>query len=157
MQAFCEWLEATGFSHALQSTSWLIPVIQTIHLLSIAAVVAAMGMLGLRLLGVGWRQLSVKEVGRRYLPWMWRALPVLALTGALMIIAEPARSLPNAAFQLKMLMLLSVVGLSLALQRSVAQPGATALVQGGLAKAAGLTILILWLAIVVAGRWIAYL
>ena len=38
----------------------------------------------------------------RFLPLVWWSLPVLLATGAIMIIGEPARSLKNPAFQLKM-------------------------------------------------------
>lgn len=156
MQQFCDWLAGTALSQVLQATAWIIPMIQTLHILCIAAVVGAMGMLGLRMLGIGWRDQTIQQVGRRFLPWMWRALPVLAATGLLMIIAEPLRSLPNTAFQLKMLLLLAVIVLSLIMDRAVTRGGAI-VAESALARMAGLFILIAWTGIVVAGRWIAYL
>lgn len=162
IQQICNWLEATALSHALQNISWAVPVIQTIHILGIATVVSSMGMLGLRLLGMAGRQQTIKAVGARFLPWMWRALVVMAISGVLLIIAEPKRALPNTAFQTKMIMLVGVLAVSLFIQHSIVktdsrwergEPLHTSVV----AKAAGLTILIAWVGIVVAGRWIAYL
>lgn len=161
IEQLCAWLAATSLSLTLQSVSWAIPVIQTIHLLAIAAVLSSMGALGLRLLNLGPRRQTVHAVGTRLLPWMWRALIVLAITGALLIVAEPKRSLPNAAFQIKMLLLLGVMALSFYLQRAIAlsdaaSPRSPALPPAA-AKVTGLIILIAWVSIVIAGRWIAYL
>lgn len=160
MEHLCAWLAATSLSLVLQSISWVIPLIQTLHLLAIAAVLSSMGVLGLRLLNLGPRLQTVAAVGQRFLPWMWRALIVLAITGALLIVAEPKRSLPNPAFQIKMLLLLGIMVLSLVLQRAIvhrdaASPRGLALPHAA-AKATGLIILIAWVSIVVAGRWIAY-
>lgn len=50
-------------------------------------------------------------------PVVWGAVLVLLATGAVMIAAEPARSLLNAAFQLKMTMLLAALALTAAAAR----------------------------------------
>ncbi|MES2258056.1 MAG: hypothetical protein V4724_06035 [Pseudomonadota bacterium] len=161
---FCDWLAEGALSHALQATSWAVPLIQTIHILGIAVVLSSMAMLGLRMTGLAYRSQAIAEVGARLLPWMWRALPVMVVTGALLIIAEPKRSLPNAAFQFKMLMLLAMVAVSLIIGRAIAIATAAAGRQGDAvlrdtaqAKLIGLTVLIAWTGIVVAGRWIAYI
>ena len=92
---------------------------------------------------------------------MWRALVVMAITGILLIIAEPKRSLPNTAFQIKMIMLIGVIGVSFFIWRAVVKTDADWARSGPLgttatAKSTGLIILIAWIGIVVAGRWIAY-
>jgi len=86
-------------------------------------------------------------------------LLVLLATGAIMIIAEPARSLKNPAFQLKMGLLivaLIVTALFQFFQRRDTAFGE----QGSAARAAATTIavlsMLLWSSIIFAGRWIAY-
>jgi hypothetical protein len=86
-------------------------------------------------------------------------LPVLLATGALLIIAEPARSLENPVFVLKMGLLLAAAGITLACQiplrrdesfweLSAARKRAAQLIAGASIP--------LWVAIICAGRWIAY-
>ena len=162
IQQICNWLEATALSHVLQNVSWAIPVIQTMHILGISVVVSSMGMLGLRMLGLAGRQQTIQQFGVRFLPWMWRALVVMAITGILMIVAEPKRALPNPAFQIKMIMLVGVIGVSFFIRRAVikADPGwarSEPLGTTAVAKTTGLIILIAWVGIVIAGRWIAYI
>ena len=49
---FCAWIETTPLSQAIQTHSWVVPTVQTIHILGIAAVMAAVLMIDLRLIGV---------------------------------------------------------------------------------------------------------
>ena len=49
---FCLWLEQTALSQANQSTAWIVPAVQTVHIVAIATVIGAVLMLNLRLLGL---------------------------------------------------------------------------------------------------------
>ena len=102
VSVFCAWLERTPFSHLLQTIEWIIPAVQTLHLLAIAALMGATLVLNLRLLGVLGADVPVERISRRFIPVVKAALCLLLLTGVVMIAAEPARSLLNPAFQLKM-------------------------------------------------------
>jgi hypothetical protein len=159
LDAFCRWLEATPFSQTIATVAWMIPVLQTIHILAIAAVVASAFMLHLRLIGLTGGEESAEAISRRFLPVIWGALPVLLVTGAVLISAEPARSLENPSFGLKMLLLLGAIGMTLLYQRRLgAAPGywqATGPRRVAVKLIAVLS-LALWTGIVLAGRWIAY-
>src|SRR3954468_18730210 len=100
---FCSWLEQTPFSQTIQSTGWIVPAVQTVHILAIAAVMSSVLMLDLRLLGLAGGDQPIARVRQRFRPVIWWVLPLLLATGALMIVGEPARSLANPVFQLKML------------------------------------------------------
>ena len=154
----CDWLAATSLSQSLQSASWAVPLIQTVHILGIAVTLTSMAMLALRLLGLAGRQQSMQQVAARLLPWMWRTLAVMLASGTLLIIAEPARSLPNPMFQLKMALLASVLVLSYVIEHSRRAAVIRAAPGGEIAgaKVLGLLTLVAWSGIVVAGRWIAY-
>ncbi len=158
VSSFIEWVVTTPFSLFLQSELWVIPTVQTVHILCVAIVLTAAAMLDLRLLGLIARGQSVVSLTQRFLPAAWVALGLLAITGSLLIIAEPARSLRALPFQLKMLMLLSVLILTVIFQKSVAANASrwdTAPASPG-ARITAVISLGLWLAIIVAGRWIAY-
>ena len=154
-----EWLATTRLSMVIQEVTWIIPLVQTLHILSIAIVISSIFMIDLRLVGIGARSQPTAAVVNRFLPWVWYALIVLLFSGSLLIIGEPARSLENPAFRLKMLMLVTVIVLTVLLQRPLRRnPQFWEL--NSLRKAASMGIavasLALWTAVLFAGRWIAY-
>lgn len=152
---FCSWLEKTALSQILQNVTWAVPAVQTVHILSIGLVMSSVLMLDLRLLGWSCKDQSVTRIAARFLPVVWGTLPVLLLTGLLLILAEPARALENSAFQLKMLMLLTIVVLTLGMQRQIYTDRWDASSRAWRALFPLLSLL-LWVCIVFAGRWIAY-
>src|SRR5471030_1438368 len=120
IDALCWWLEHTALSQTIQSVNWIVPAVQTIHILTISVVAASSLKNDLRLIGVFSADRPLREVSARFLPLVWWPLLVLLATGAIMIIGEPARSLKNPAFQLKMTLLVAaliVTGLFQLLQR----------------------------------------
>ena len=160
MQALAQWLAATPASRGIAGALWLIPVLQAVHILAIAAVLSAVMLVDLRILQVAGRSQTMAETAHRFVPWIWTSLVVLAATGLLLIIGEPKRSLLNPAFQLKMLLLALAIAVTLAFQISLRRnlalwnDGAPA---GRLMSAFAVLSFLLWCAIAVAGRWIAYL
>src|SRR4029453_3865290 len=117
MHAFADWLAQTQTSTVIQNVSWIIPTVQTVHIVCVAIVVSATFLVSLRVLGVFDRSETLAALAHRFLPWIWYALVVLLVTGSLLIIGEPGRSLMNPAFGLKMLMLVVVASLTAVLQR----------------------------------------
>jgi hypothetical protein len=159
LDAFCNWLAATSLSQTIQSVGWIIPAVQTVHILAVAAVATAALMVDLRLLGVRGQEQSLAGIAKRFLPFIWWPLPILLATGAVLIIAEPARALENPVFVLKMGLLLVAAGITLACQIPLQRDPAFWEVSAGRRRAAQLIAgasIPLWVAIICAGRWIAY-
>ncbi len=160
MQSFCDWLAATWLSQFFANQNWFVPTVQTLHILSIAVVVITLGMLDFRLLRLTQRGPTPERMAGSFIPWTWRALVVLLLTGILLIITEPNRELMNNAFRLKMLLVVVLVLLTLAVQRASArEPGywSASPARRRLGGALGVASLVLCVGIVAAGRLIAYL
>lgn len=159
LNVICAWIEETQLSQTIQVTKWIVPTVQTVHILAIAVVAASALMINLRLIGVLGADQPLKAVTARYLPFVWWPLLILLATGAVMIIGEPPRSLKSPAFQIKMALLVTaliVTGLfQLVLKRDPAFGDA-----GGGRRGAATTIavlsMLLWTGIIFAGRWIAY-
>ena len=149
---FCSWIEQTSFSLTIQSTPWIVPSVQTVHILAIAAVLSSALMLNLRLLGVVAREQSLARVSDRFRPVIWSSLPILLVSGMVMIAGEPARSLANAVFQLKMLLLLAAIALTLVFKVRADEADSVSVAR----KVTAVLSLMLWTAIVFSGRWIAY-
>jgi hypothetical protein len=159
ISAICTWLEQTRLSQAIQVMDWVVPTVQTVHILAIAVVAGAALMIDLRLIGVLGTDQPVRRVSSRFLPFLWWALLVLLLTGAIMIVGEPTRSLKNPAFQLKMALLIAalvVTGLFQILLRRNAAFGDSRNGRQAVATALAVCSLLLWSGIIFAGRWIAY-
>ena len=159
IDTLCWWLEHTALSQTIQSINWIVPAIQTIHILTITVVAASALMIDLRLIGVFSADRPLREVSARFLPLGWWQLLVLLATGAIMIIGEPARSLKNPAFQLKMALLVTVLVVTalyqLLLQRDpdLGSPSSSRRIT---ATAIATLSMLLWTGIIFAGRWIAY-
>jgi hypothetical protein len=159
VDSFCQWLAATALSQSIQSVEWVIPAVQTVHILAVAAVMASVLMIDLRLLGVGAREWTIASAAKRFLPYVWWPLPVLLATGLTLIVAEPARALQNPVFLLKMGLLIAAISITLACQIPLQRDAAFWDRNTGRRRAAGLMAIAslpLWIGIVFAGRWIAY-
>jgi hypothetical protein len=151
---FCAYLENTSLGLAVQDNFWVVPAMQTVHILAISALLLAMLMIDLRVLGIHGKSDSISVVISRYINLIWFALPILLISGAILIVGEPARSLANSSFQLKMILLLIAIITTLQIQKiglrnSSFQSDRTI---GLLA----IFSLLLWFGIVASGRWIAY-
>jgi hypothetical protein len=160
LHTFTEWLANTPFSQLIQNVSWIIPAVQSVHIVCIAIVMGSVALIDLRLLGVTARSQSISNLTSRLLPWVWVALVILLCSGAILAIGEPVRSLENPAFQAKMLMLLCVGSLTFFFQRMVRSDTAfweLSPARRATAKLTAIVSLLLWVGIVFAGRWIAYM
>ncbi|HET9445880.1 MAG TPA: DUF6644 family protein [Steroidobacteraceae bacterium] len=158
MERLSEAIAQTDSSIAIASAAWVIPTVQSIHIVAIAAVMSATAMLNLRLAGFIGQDASVRSLARRSLPWLWWSLPVLLATGIVMILGEPARELTNAYFWSKMAMVALVIVLTITLQRLLDDRPyrEMAPARRRAVRSLSLLTLALWLAIIFCGRWIAY-
>ena len=158
LNQICHWIDQTALSQSIQIAGWVVPSVQTIHILAIAVVASSALMIDLRLIGVFWANRPLEAVKARFLPLVWWPLLVLLATGTIMIIAEPARSLKNPAFQIKMLLLIGALSVTWLLQFLQRRNATFGDVSGPRAAAATLAVvsILLWSSIIFAGRWIAY-
>jgi hypothetical protein len=171
MYAFAEWLRTTQLvelalwlseqpvSMAISGNFWVIPTLQSIHILALAGAFGSILMLNLRVLGWAGGSRTVGQAVRRYMPWVWWALLILLLTGIGMIVGEPDRELLNPVFWTKVVLVVVTVLLTFWFQTAVrrdvdswevAPDGRTALRFGAVA------LIFLWCVVMFAGRWIAY-
>ena len=158
MTRISDWLTATPLSHAIGTRFWVVPVVQSIHILAIAVVMASIAMLDLRLAGMTGREQSVQGMTRRFYPWIWGALAVLFLTGLVMIMSEPGRELLNWVFWTKMGLILGAILFTAPVRTLVEDVRYRDLPANkrALVRTCAFISLVLWVAVVTCGRWIAY-
>ena len=82
--------------------SWLIPGVQSIHIIGIAVIIGSVFMMVLRILGWAGTDQTLRQTTDRFGPWLLGALCLQLITGIVMIIAEPVRELVNFSFWTKM-------------------------------------------------------
>lgn len=156
---FAFWLGETSVSLFMVENFWMVPIAQVIHILAIAAGFGATLMLSLRVNGLAGGDRTVGEVSARYVPWIWWSLVVIAISGLLMLTAEPIRNMVNALFWIKMILLVVTVIITLGFQKSVRRKAHAA---GPVWRASAgtrtisIAIVVLWGLIMACGRWIAY-
>src|SRR5262245_9810978 len=109
MMQFSDWLAQTNASMTIQRQLWIIPLVQTIHILAIAVVLSSVGMIDLKILGLAGGNQTMTETARRFTPWIWTGLAVLLLSGLILIVGEPVRELGVSVFWVKMGLLLVAV------------------------------------------------
>jgi hypothetical protein len=152
---FCAYLENTSLGLAVQDNFWVVPIMQTLHILAISALLIAMLMINLRVLNINGKSDSVSIVISRYINIIWLALPILLISGSILIVGEPARSLANPAFQMKMIMLLIVIAITFSIQK-ISSTNGSLMQSDGKTKLLAILSLLFWFGIVASGRWIAY-
>jgi cytochrome bd-type quinol oxidase subunit 2 len=153
MHQFSDWLSSTAISQRIQLTSWAIPGIQTVHIICLALLFACALALSLRIAGRGLASEPLHLLAARFTRAIWILLVLLLISGSLLITAEPGRTITNPVFYAKMIMLALVIVVTLWLsavaKRQTERPS-------GLHVFTAAVSMLLWIGIMFAGRFIAY-
>jgi len=157
---FALWLAATSPSVFIQEhNTWAIPAIQSIHIVGIALVMGSVLMIDLRILGLTWTDQTLRQTTQRFGPWLSGALWLLLATGLLMVIGEPVRELVTFSFWLKMTLVSIGALVAVIFRRAVRrheQHWEDTLVHRASIKGLAVGTFLIWMAIIVLGRLIAY-
>lgn len=145
-------LYASPVSTSIRDAGFIIPAVQSIHILAISLLFGGALICDLKLLGVWRMQEPLALVHRRFAPWMASALVALLLSGLVNAIGEPLRVFGNRIFWVKMALLLVALALTALLGRTMrADQSPTPIT-----RAMAVLSILVWLAIIICGRWIAY-
>lgn len=159
LAAVWTWLEELPLAVAIGPTWWF-PLFESIHVLASTFVVGTVALVDLRLLGLIAREHPVSRIVIEVIPWTRAAFAVSAVTGAGMFITQAARYADNRAFQIK-IVLLVLAGLNMAAfhGRTFRAVGRWDVSQRMPAAAsfAGACSLLLWIGIMLSGRWVGHL
>jgi magnesium-transporting ATPase (P-type) len=150
------WLNETSINAWIVTHFWAIPVFQVVHILAIAASFGSILMINARIMGLNGEGRTIAQTTNRFMPWIWWALVALILSGLCMIVAEPIRELINPFFWIKMVLVVTAILITVWFHKGILRDireehdiGATERTVAGL-------LVLLWMAIMFCGRWIAY-
>lgn len=158
-RAAAEQIAASDLSQRLQDLPWVVPVSQSTHIVALSVLFTSMLMISLRLLGVGNGSRTVSQLSATLLPWMWRALLVLFLTGVLQTVVEPVRQFITPIFWLKMLLVATLALLTLWFSRTLHANAAvwdSADSRPAAAKLFAVVSIVGWATAITFGRFIGY-
>ena len=137
----------------------MIPTIQSIHIAGIGIVLTSVFMMDLRILGLAWTDQTLRQTTNRLGPWMMWSLVVLLVTGALMVVGEPVRELVTVSFWLKMFLVAVGTLVAATFLRTIKkneQEWGDSIAQRFSIRLMAILTFLVWLAVVVLGRLIAY-
>src|SRR5579862_2708618 len=106
LHQFCLFLYDSYVGTTIRESANLFPVIETVHVLGITLLVGTVAVMDLRLLGVVLRGEKFSDVAGSILPLVWTGFVVMFASGFLLFWSEAAKSYGNAAFRIKLLLLL---------------------------------------------------
>lgn len=159
MNSFAVWLSTTAPSVFIQThEAWMIPTIQSLHILGIATAVGSAFMLTTRVLGWLNTDQTLLQTQQRFGPWLTGALCLLLASGGLLVVAEPVRELVTFSFWLKMALVAVMTAIAASFQVSVKhhERSWNARIDLASVKWAALLTFVVWAGIIILGRLIAY-
>jgi hypothetical protein len=152
------WLEALPLAEQIGATWWF-PLLESIHVLSSTFIVGSILMVDLRLLNLAGTKYPVTRIIREVIPWTYAASAASVVTGAGMFMTRASRYAEIPAFQIKMaLLVLAAVNMAifhLVSARRIADWDSASSTTTA-ARLAGACSLLLWIGIMLSGRWVGH-
>jgi hypothetical protein len=102
VRALLDWCSNTTTIAFIRDSSFGMPAVQSVHLLGLTVLLAAILVLNLRLAGVSMMDWSLPAVEQQLRPWAWGATTLVLASGVVMFLGNPEKYLASAPFQVKM-------------------------------------------------------
>jgi hypothetical protein len=161
MDSFLAFIEGGALGNWIRSSESLFafPAIITLHTMGMGFLAGGSAAIDLRVLGFA-PGMSLKAMAR-FLPLLWLAFAVNAVSGVMLLIAYPTKALTNPVFYVKLGLIALAVWLVHHIGRTILRaPEATPNASPGLlpahARLLAMTSLAAWIALITAGRLLAY-
>jgi hypothetical protein len=157
--SICQWLDSTRLNVFMRQSNWAFPASDTVHTLGIVLVAGTIMLVDLRLLGLALRSVPVAQVVARIVPATLGGFVLMLVSGGLLFSSEAVKMYHSPAFRIKVIFL-ALAGLNAFIfHRTIYRDVANwdpASIAPARARLAGLLSLVFWIAIIAAGRAIAY-
>jgi len=152
---FAQWCEGSALGTAIRTSTWAFAVIESVHLLALAAIGGAVLVVDLRLLGFGLRDQPIRQIARDAFPWLVGSLAVMLVTGIGLFLSEATKCYYSTPFWVKMGSLLLAILFTFTVRRKI-----TSADEGRMSpavyKVVALVSLALWFGVGAGGRWIGF-
>ncbi len=143
----------------VRESIWAYPLLEILHVIGLALVFGPILLFDLRILGWN-KDLAVSRLHMALLPWVWAGFTLNAASGILLFVSDAAEFAANTALRYKMALLV-LAGLNALYFQARIAPGVFTWDREtnapGSARISAAASIALWLAIITAGRMIAYI
>jgi hypothetical protein len=150
---FFAWVDSTQISTLIKGTTWVFPLVETIHILALAVLLGSVFLIDMRLLGIAVRRWSPAQILEQVHSLVNWSVVIILITGVLLFIAEPRKLFDSAAFGPKMILLTLAILFQYTMYPHVRSMQAHIPIWGRLLA---LTSLALWFGVAVCGRAIGF-
>ena len=155
----CEWIAATYVGRGILESVYLFPIVEGLHLMGIALSVGVLCWLDFRLIGIAFTNQPVSKVWKQVMPVAAVGFTLMFVTGGLLFWAEAVTAYNSVHFWVKLGLIL-LAGLNALYFERVTHHGIAAWDAAPVpplkARIAGFASLILWTAVIITGRTMAY-
>lgn len=158
LTAFLLFLDQSYIATAVRESSLLFPVLESLHVLAITAMLGTIAVVDLRLMGWASRERPVDALMDEVLPFTRWAFAAAVVTGGLMFASHATEYAHKWPFLAKMVLLLlaliNILVFHRLTMRNIHTWDRTRL--PFTARAGGATSLFVWIGVVATGRWIGF-
>jgi hypothetical protein len=159
LSAIFEFMQNSALSEYLRTSLKAMPIVEAVHVMAIATVFGTIALVDLRLLGFTDVRRSFSRLHHELLHWTWAAFGIAVVTGVLLLIVNAVTYHRNTAFWLKMITM-ALAGINMLVFEFVTARSVASWDKGVMppaaARAAGALSIILWVGVIVFGRWIGF-
>lgn len=152
-----EWIKYTPVGTFVRDSTWAFPVLQSLHFMGMTMLVGVVGVIDLRVLGVA-RGLPIEPL-HRLLPLAFLGFGINLCTGLMFFAHDPYVYAFNTSFRLKMLLIvlagMNALWFRLGVFIDVDKWGPN-IEASRLAKFISAMSILIWFAVITAGRFIAF-
>lgn len=153
------WLESTSLAVLIQESRYGFPIVVAAHILGLTLSVGTLLWVDLRMLGVAVQRLPLSQVYRGLAPWFLTGFALMLVSGLTLFTAYATLAYANFYFRLKMAALV-LAGANALVFHLLTQRGSAewdvAPRPPAAARVAGLVSIVLWVAVMLAGRMMSY-
>jgi hypothetical protein len=154
-----DFLQNSALSEWMRLSLKAVPVVNALHVMSIVIVFGTIFIVDLRLLGFVNVHRSVTRMHDELVRWTWLAFGISFITGALLFMVNAVTYYRNTAFWLKMGAIV-LAGINMLVFERVTAKSMPSWDRGAVpppaARTAAVVSIVLWLAVIVFGRWIGF-
>jgi hypothetical protein len=152
---FIEWCNKLWIGEVIRKSTWLFPLVETIHLLGLALLLGTILIVNMCALGAIMRGRSISHVATQLATWTYSGLFVMLATGVLLFASEPMKCYESPPFRVKMIAFLLAVVYQLTIYRKLTKSDEIRSNYAGSGALAGISLL-LWFGVALAGRAIGF-
>jgi hypothetical protein len=137
----------------LNSSMLAFPILECFHIIGFTLSVGTIGLVDLRLLGIGMNRQTPAEVAEDTKMWTLGGLALMLLSGLMLFSSDPDMYYLNMAFVLKMICLALAIAFNYTIHRQAVSPGASP----GRGKLLACISLALWTGVLFGGIYIGFI